>query len=57
MKETGDVRSLKLALGAYVLVFALKLAVYFLTGVLALMWGFFQDKQCLHSRVGSSSHR
>ena len=37
MKESEDLRSLKVALGAYVLVFALKLAVYFMSGVLALM--------------------
>lgn len=37
MKESGDVRALKVALGAYVLVFALKLAVYFMSGVMALM--------------------
>ncbi|HLC05051.1 MAG TPA: cation diffusion facilitator family transporter [Anaerolineales bacterium] len=37
MKESEDVRSLKIALGAYILVFALKLAVYFMSGVLALM--------------------
>ena len=37
MKESEDLRSLKIALGAYVLVFALKLTVYFMTGVLALM--------------------
>ncbi len=32
-----ELRALKLALGLYVLVFALKLAVYFVTGVLALL--------------------
>jgi len=37
MKETGDVRSLEIALGAYVVVFAMKLAVYFMSGVMALM--------------------
>ena len=37
MKESGDVRSLEIALGAYVLVFAMKLAVYFMTSVMALM--------------------
>ncbi|OGO10371.1 MAG: hypothetical protein A2Z66_15160, partial [Chloroflexi bacterium RBG_13_66_10] len=37
MKESEDLRSLKIALGAYVLVFALKLAVYYMSGVLALM--------------------
>jgi len=37
MKESGDIRSLKIALGAYFLVFALKLVVYFMTGVMALM--------------------
>lgn len=37
MKEFSDIRSLKIALGAYFLVFALKLAVYFMTGVMALM--------------------
>jgi ferrous-iron efflux pump FieF len=37
VKEAEDIRSLKIALAAYILVFALKLAVYFLSGVLALM--------------------
>lgn len=37
MKESSDIRSLKIALGAYFLVFALKLVVYFLSGVMALM--------------------
>ena len=37
MKESSDVRSLKVALGAYVIVLALKLIVYFMTGVMALM--------------------
>jgi cation diffusion facilitator family transporter len=37
MKESEDIRSLKIALGAYVLVLALKLVAYFLTGVMALM--------------------
>ena len=37
MKESADVRSLKIALGAYILVLALKLAVYFMSGVMALL--------------------
>lgn len=37
MNESEDIRSLKLALGAYVLVLAMKLAAYFITGVMALM--------------------
>jgi cation diffusion facilitator family transporter len=36
MKEQEDVRGLQLALGVYILVFAMKLSVYFLTGVMAL---------------------
>lgn len=36
-KHTEDVRSLEIALGVYVLVLALKLAVYFATGVMALL--------------------
>lgn len=37
MKESADVRSLKVALGAYVIVLALKLIVYFMSGVMALL--------------------
>ena len=37
MKESADLRSLKIALGAYILVLALKLAVYFMSGVMALL--------------------
>jgi cation diffusion facilitator family transporter len=37
MKESADIRSLKIALGAYILVFALKLVVYFMSGVMALL--------------------
>lgn len=37
MNESEDIRSLKVALGAYVLVLALKLVAYFITGVMALM--------------------
>lgn len=37
MNESEDIRSLKIALGAYVLVLAMKLAAYFITGVMALM--------------------
>lgn len=37
MNEKEDIRTLKIALGAYFLVFALKLVVYFMTGVMALM--------------------
>src|SRR5512134_3836538 len=36
-KESADVRILKVALGAYVVVLALKLIVYFMSGVLALL--------------------
>ena len=34
--QESDVRSLKIAVGTYIFVFALKLAVYFMTGVMAL---------------------
>ena len=37
MKESSDIRSLKIALGAYFLVFALKLVVYMMSGVMALL--------------------
>ncbi|MDL1944832.1 cation transporter [Chloroflexi bacterium CFX2] len=37
MKESSDIRTLKIALGAYFLVFALKLVVYFMSGVMALL--------------------
>ena len=37
MHASEDIRSLKIALGAYFLVFALKLAAYLTTGVMALM--------------------
>ena len=37
MKESEDLRNLKIALGAYVLMLAIKLAGYFITGVMALM--------------------
>ncbi len=37
MRESEDVRGLKIALGAYMVVFVVKLVVYFLTGVMALM--------------------
>ncbi len=37
MKESEDIRSLKIALGAYFLVFVMKLVVYFLSGVMALL--------------------
>ncbi len=37
MKEAQDVRALKVALGAYVVVLAMKLTVYLMTGVMALM--------------------
>ena len=37
MKESADTRSLKIALGAYFIVFALKLTVYFMSGVMALL--------------------
>jgi cation diffusion facilitator family transporter len=36
-QESAELRTLRLALGLYVLVFALKLAVYFVTGVMALL--------------------
>jgi len=37
MKESEDIGNLKIALGSYFLVFALKLAAFFLTGVMALL--------------------
>ena len=37
MNEREDIRNLKIALAVYFIVFALKLAVYFATGVMALM--------------------
>jgi cation diffusion facilitator family transporter len=37
MKEAGDIRSLKIALGAYLVVLFMKLGAYFMTGVMALM--------------------
>ena len=37
MENSGDIRSLKIALGAYALVLALKLTVYFMSGVMALL--------------------
>ncbi len=37
MTESEDVRALKLALGVYFLVFAMKLLVYFMTGVISLL--------------------
>jgi len=35
MQEHEDIRSLQLTLGLYVFIFAIKLAAYFLTGVMA----------------------
>jgi len=37
MNENKDIRALKLAIGSYLLVFGLKLTVYFMTGVIVLM--------------------
>ncbi len=37
MKESEDIRGLKIALGVYLVVLAMKLGVYFMTGVMALM--------------------
>jgi len=37
MNEREDIRTLKIALGAYLLVFASKLVAYFMTGVMALL--------------------
>ena len=37
MKGSEDIRTLKIALGAYFFVFAMKLVVYFLSGVMALL--------------------
>ena len=37
MKESEDVRSLQLTLGLYILIFAMKLVAYFLSGVIALL--------------------
>jgi len=36
MQESGDVRALQLTLGVYIIIFGLKLAVYLMTGVMAL---------------------
>ena len=41
MHEAEDIRNLKIALGAYVLVFAMKLAGYFITGVMPLLGDLF----------------
>jgi hypothetical protein len=35
MKESEDVRGLQLTLGVYLLIFVLKLGVYFVSGVIA----------------------
>src|SRR5512134_2335210 len=37
MKESAEIRSLKVALGAYIVVLTLKLIVYFMSGVMALL--------------------
>jgi ferrous-iron efflux pump FieF len=37
MKESGDIRGLKLTLTVYVLIFAMKLIVYFMSGVMTLL--------------------
>lgn len=37
MENSADIRSLKIAFGSYLLVFALKLVVYFMSGVMALL--------------------
>jgi len=37
MQEHEDIRSLQLTLGLYVFIFAIKLAAYFLTGVMAVL--------------------
>ncbi len=37
MKESGDIRGLKLTLTVYALIFAMKLIVYFMSGVMALL--------------------
>jgi len=37
MKDQEDIRSLQLALGLYVVIFAMKLAVYMVSGVRALL--------------------
>lgn len=37
MKESEDIRGLQLTLGVYVVIFALKLVIYFATGVMALL--------------------
>ncbi len=36
-EESKELRALQLTLGVYLVVFAMKLAVYFMTGVMALM--------------------
>jgi ferrous-iron efflux pump FieF len=37
MKESEDIRSLQLTLGIYIVIFAAKLAAYFVTGIMALL--------------------
>jgi ferrous-iron efflux pump FieF len=37
MRESEDIRNLRIALGSYVLIFAMKIAAYLTTGVMALM--------------------
>lgn len=37
MNESDDIRGLRLALGVYALVFAMKLSVYFMSGIMALL--------------------
>lgn len=37
MQESEDIRTLKIALGAYIFILAMKLAAYFITGVMVLM--------------------
>jgi hypothetical protein len=37
MQEHEDIRSIQLTLGLYVFIFAIKLAAYFLTGVMAVL--------------------
>lgn len=42
--QEDDLRILKLAVGVYALIFTFKLAVYFVTGVMAL----FAEERCIH---------
>jgi divalent metal cation (Fe/Co/Zn/Cd) transporter len=47
VKESEDIRSLQLTLGLYLLIFAMKLAAYFITNILALLAEALQFSTCL----------